>query len=285
MLMSASYGWREALYQVCLTYVSTTGEESAPSAIGAVQATGLDLQAIPQPVSADIVAVRVYVSTPDSGELYWHSDLAVGVTSLSVTELAKGPLLETQFTQPVPSGHIIQGWQGRMWIAKGNTLYYSEPQRPGIFSIEHNYFRYPSDITLVLPSLDGLYVADQHRTYFLAGNEATELQQLVVAPRGAIPGASALLPADALPPAQVVSGYFPVWWDTNGVLCRGYPGGQIERLTDGRLSTPTYERGTLLYREQDAMKQLLSVFSGTTGRQNQLGAADRVIVEVKNNGF
>lgn len=185
---------------------------------------------------------RIYRTGANGDELYRAVDAPAGIPDYLIGAGQLGALPAGRNLHPLPGGHLLQSWSGRLLVASGRTLYFSQPLRPGLHDPRHDFVRLPSRISMVAPVQDGIYLADRLRTYFLAGTD---------------PAQWALLPLEALPPAQGAFAVVPgslfdkvpavpvaLWLGPSGFVL-GLPGGQIALPQASRLRLPASLSGSL----------------------------------------
>lgn len=275
-------------YQVAITYKAMSGEESGTSLAVLVtieEGQGVRITNVPQPPSGSgIVAIRVYMSTCNGDVLYHQRDLAVGMTSATLAVAHTGKALETQWLQPMPPGQIVRYFNGRVYVAQGRVLWWSEALRYGYYNPSYNYVTFPADITLVAPVGDadagGIYVAAGTRTYFMQGADPKAMRRVIAYPHNAVPGTHVEVPASLFGGND--GARRPFWLAANGVFCIGTPSGQVEPQTETYYVAPHAERGAAILRERNGKRQIIV---GLGGQQtNVFRATDSVVATVYRNG-
>ncbi len=145
-------GFFAGTYQVAVTYASVSGEESgAGPGVAVTLAAGqaITVSGIPQPVDPSVTRIRIYLTATNGEVFYLHSDYAVGTTSAVLSQSATmGARLQTQFLVPAPPGQAIEPFNGRIYIAQGQVLWYTEPLRYGLIHPD-NYLLFPAEIDLI----------------------------------------------------------------------------------------------------------------------------------------
>lgn len=285
---SVNGGLRAGAYQVAITYATAAGEESGTSlavVVDVAEGQGVQLSAIPQPLDAAVTVIRLYLSGADGDVLYYQRDIPVGMTSTILGVHFEGKPLETQWLQPLPPGQIVRHYNARLYIATGQMLRWSEAMRYGYHNPVRSFRRYPDEITLVAPAGEGtaggLYVAAGSRTYWHAGADPKQSQQVVVYPHGAVAGTHCEVPAGLF--GLDLKGNVAFWLATNGIPCVGLPSGQLMPLTENRYVTPIAERGASLVRERRGGNHIVM---GLGGQQtNGIRASDSVVATVTRNGI
>ena len=145
-----------------------------------------------------------------------------------------------------PVGHIVCFFAGRMWIAVGSTLWYSEPYSLNLFRLATNYINLPGRITMVAPVLKGLFVSTTSRLYFFAGTNPSQMHQSTVAHYPAIEGTAAEVDGIAVGSGQISPLPMQMFTTTNGI-CLGTSEGQLVNLTYDTLEYPSATEGNAVY--------------------------------------
>jgi len=291
---TAAGAFTAGAYQVALTYLTLDGEEGGSTLATIVvvpEGGGIQLTQIPQPVDMRIVAARAYVTTPNGEVLYWLRDIPVGMTSVSLAWGPLGKALETQWLSPMPPGQIVRYGNGRLWVASGNVVWYSEPLHYGQVRAARNFMTFSDEVVVMeYPNEgdgSGLFVATRQRpnkpgrTYFIAGQNPKDAQLRIVHPYGAVKGTGATVPGIWFDPQ--LGGNVAYWMDDDGVPCLGLAGGTIRPLTTETYLAPDAESGATLVREINGQRQVLTNLRGTS--VNQAAASDVAVATVTRNGL
>ena len=251
----------KGFYQVAITFVSATGEESGTG--GSVEAEviadggALVLSAIPDPGNVDF-QVNVYVTGPSGGQLYFHEALPSGFPTFVIRRVnhpTEGSLLhplETQFGEPPPAGQLLEYHNGRIYIAQSNVVWATEPQRLGLVKPAVSYWQFPERVTLLQSVVDskgvgdGMYIASDV-TYFIGGIDTDNLFSRIVFEYGAVEG-TGLTIEDTRQAA---------WFSHKGFVVAG-PAGDANNVTIDRIAVSEFQSGAMLHREHDGVTQLLA---------------------------
>lgn len=145
-----------------------------------------------------------------------------------------------------PTGSIVKSYAGRVWIAKGNVLWYSEPFLYNTFNAARGYIAFPGKIVMVAPVIDGIYVSTEAMTYFIQGADPNKMQLVKVSNYGAIIGTDVTVDGIAVNNGKYSSLLMPMW-TTNQGICLGLQGGQVANLTYDRLTYPRVTEGGAVY--------------------------------------
>lgn len=226
-----------------------------------------------------------------AGALIWATDQdgytfsLVGSVGTIVDIPTIEPLPSFMCTPPLPLTNITYAF-GRVWGARGNILYYSEPYQPGWFKFTSNRFLFTSEITVIAKVSSGLFVGMKDKTVFLSGVEPDQMTELS-AGAGSIRGTLAYcnnLPelGDILGTPE--KGYVdvPVWRTTEGIVA-GNVTGKLYNLSKHKIKMGAPDIGASLYRQKNGIFQYLTSSSvGASG--SGLGGYDAKLVEAVKRG-
>jgi len=269
-------------YQVNFTWVYPDGRESgcARSSVIAISQDGAITVQIPQGPSGVLYA-RVYCSTQNGNTLYYHgyanenssyliSDTSSLIDPLRFFNIDKAPL-----------GHITSYYRGRIYIASGNTLWYSEPFQYEQFRLESNYFEFPEEIREVMPVEDGIWVASD-KLYYLSGEEPDKFKRTVKEHVKVVSGTSTKISGSYIHLDNTPIGYkwlvtsnLGVWVLFNQGLCIN--------LTAENVALESADSGTSLFLQDSGMNQYLSILR-TNSNPNNAILGDLVETQIVRNG-
>lgn len=152
----------------------------------------------------------------------------------------------TRIYNDPPVGSIVRSFAGRIWVADGNTLWYSEPFGPNLFRLSVNYIQLPAKITMVAPVQGGLFVSTTNKIYFFAGTVPREFVQHIVAHYPAIPFTDVEVDGIAVSAGQFTPLPAQMFTTTQGI-CMGTADGKIVNLTYDTLLYPSAPKGCAVY--------------------------------------
>lgn len=137
---------------------------------------------------------------------------------------------------PLPGGQALAYWQGRVLVARGTTLIFSEPIRYGVYDQLRSFIRFEEQISWIAALQQGIYVGLRNSVRFLSGSNYADLTQLVVA--GPSWRRSGVVTSTEAFDTKLVNGapYVAVWMSDRGFAI-GLPSGavvypQAERLKE-----------------------------------------------------
>lgn len=264
-------------YQVSFVNIATNGEESG--ATNPVVVTVPDGGSISISNIVSDHSVGVYVSPVNGEELFFQGNAHAPTFEIKQYH-NNGKGLQTLFMQRAPAGQLICGYKGRMYIAQGSTLWYTEAQRPGLYKPAENFFNLPERITVLLETEHGLYVVAD-KTYFLTGDDPKKMNLSIVGKATGIEGTG--VPVDAKDFKLDFNGKVAYWFSNKGAIL-GFPNGQLKYISEDRVAAVDAESGCTGYRELDGIRQLITNLS-QQNPENSFGASDNVTASVIRNGI
>lgn len=249
---SSTGSLNEGKYKVAITYVSSTGEESAASDIVNCDVSsggGIALTSIPNPATAFVSKVRIYVSEANGVMMYRHAEISTGVSAYTVMRSqTNGGVLRVSNLDEFPACKLICYYKGMMFGAIGNVLFFSEPFRFGLIDFRDNIVQFERDIKLIFPVQDGIYVCTD-KTYFMSGSKPSEFQLVEILPYSAIPG------TEFNHATENVGG----WFSDQGQIIAG-DGGQLKNVTIGKLAADKNTEGASIYIMRDGIESIVNTF-------------------------
>lgn len=278
--ISSTGGLPAGTYQVAITFSRIDMEESGSTeaaTISIAEGQGISLLNIPQ---SDADWINIYVTAPNDDVLKFYSSVAIGTTTASITSLPKGRVLQTQFGRPMPPGHIIRYYNGRLWVASGNVLWYSEPMNFGLCKPASNFFQFPDIITVCEPVDNGIYIVSD-ATYFLNGTAPEDMKLDVSCKDRGIMGTGMVVSAKVFDNES--SGEVAFWYGDRGAMI-GRSNGEVVPVSEGVLALPSYDSGVTALREQDGIRQLVTALYGS-GDSSAYAVGDAVSTEIVRNGI
>ena len=261
---------RAGTYHAVVTYVLADGRESGASASamatltadGAIIFTGM-----PIPTQPGVVSKRVYMTQPDGDQYYNVATVGAGASVAGVT--GYGAELRTRLLSPPPYGTAIASTLGRIFIASGKFVRYTDALDYEHVNLWASFYQFPADVTVIAGVGDGLYVCAD-KTYFIAGAGDKEARSKEIADFGAFPGTLSYLP----------NSLEPIWFTERGAVIGG-EGGSMNvvsvSLKAGEQATTHIHPGKMvdaasMVREEDGVRQFVVVGQQTEASSLQCGS-------------
>ena len=278
---AASGGLFAGTYQVAMTVKHPSGIESgATRSVSVAVAEGGGIQVI-APVATGIKFI-LYRTPPNgsSDELMQQVMVEPGSTTILGVGLLGNGIDSLFASRPLP-GQCLTAFKGRLWGAVGNVVWFTSDKSPHWFFPSSGYFQYEQLVSVLSPTEDGIYVGLPDQIYFLQGTDPFKMTQRAVSSVGAAKNSSTELPYDTFMSEGGTPARQGVFYDTDGFLCIGKPGGAIIRPTQAQFSAGNTQQGATTYRAQEGLRQVVAVLQCETGPQT---ATDTVVGTVFPNG-
>ncbi len=248
-------------YGVTMTFLRTDGAESgAPgsSYVAVPKDGGLEFSALPVSADPSVTSKRLYITEPNGEVPFLAMTLPNSLSFATYTDpTSLSFLCSTQFKSALPAGDVLALYNGRTYSAVGNVLWYSDPYNYELCDMRTNYLQFDSKVMIVAPVRDGIFVGTETETVFLAGDDPSVFQSVVVSPAGSARGT--LSYADPrFVTAAGMKGKTPMWVTTHGIAAGGDSGVFVE-LTSDRYVLPEVSSGASMYQYKSGNAQFLSV--------------------------
>jgi hypothetical protein len=255
---------RAGRYLVSLTYVRNDGQESgtdAPTVITLTETGGIQVYLT---ASGDpgVSSIRLYTSACDGDQLFlagtFPNQSGWQVYS-GETEL--GPELKTLFFDQAPAGHMLEYFNGRIYVADGQYVFPSKPYAYELFDLE-DYLPFDGPISLLGAVEDGLFIADGRRTYFVKDPKV----RVPVLPYGAITGTMTKIDLRLFGDGGM-EGTGLMWISRKGIVL-GTRGGSVRNLSE---SVYVFEAGSFgagLFRQSNGHNQYVALLQGSVGESD-----------------
>lgn len=273
-------------YQVTLTHVSSDGRESGAQRASTVDVTdkgSIDLTFIPATTTDTTVTdVRIYCSTVDGDVMYLVAVIPLGTTTYNISNIASATMpLKTQFIDQAPQGELLQLYNGRIYMAVGNFLYYSEPHAYEWFDMSTNFLGFTSSITNVMPVDDGIYVLAD-KLYFLDGSGPESFRQRERETYKGVKRTAVKIIGSDVVLENIPTGLKWLFTSDKGIILVG-AGGLVFNLTEKNVMLDKSSEGAAIFKSHGGINHYLSVLKNPDN--NRLHVGDDASAEVIRNGI
>jgi hypothetical protein len=152
-----------------------------------------------------------------------------------------GPDTTKHFSSP-PAGNHLEFYNGRIWIASEDILWYTEPFAYSWVNKATNFFPiYNGGIRMLKAVADGLYIGTEKGTFFLGGPDPSDMVlrqvdkgKVFIYSGVTVSGRELALVYDN---GLSMPGNAVIWATKDGVMI-GYPGGQVKAMTGTAIALP-----------------------------------------------
>lgn len=151
----------------------------------------------------------------------------------------------TRVFYDAPLGQHIAYFDGHMLIAQGNVIWISERYEPGKFRMKKNFFQMGTDVRMIKPVLNGLWVSDSEKTGFVPSGQGQQLANSPFLKKSSFPAhewSENIELVDLGKTVIQVPGMSAVWSSDEG-LCVGTEDGQLIVTTEDKLFYPAGDIG------------------------------------------
>lgn len=250
-------------YIVGLTFLDGLLEESGCPLYSTIELTtpgGIHV-AYTGTAPSGVSRVNVYLGDSGISSMRQARRLLGGETEATITSLKRGRRLETANLEELIAGELICTYNGRLYVAVGNEVYFSEYNRPGLMHPDFNELgTYPEDVKVLLAGSAGIWVVAD-RVYYYQGETANTFKYRDdVFPYSAAKGSGMMVPG-RLFKGKVFEEFpdeeLPYWFSDRGA-CVGLPSGQVVAPSFEVAEPGHYEEGASGVVKMGGATQLVS---------------------------
>jgi hypothetical protein len=143
------------------------------------------------------------------------------------------PTPTDNYKEATKVGQHIEYFNGRLFIAKNETIWYTDAYNYGVIDMRTNAIKMKDEVTMMKAVDDGMYVSigdinNRSSVIFLSGNTPSDMHSREVAGYGAIEGTG--VKAKSAYIGNGASGKQVLWTSHKGI-CLGENGGKFTNLT------------------------------------------------------
>lgn len=184
---------------------------------------------LPMAFDPTVTGVRLYGTRPDGGEMLRLGDYPSTGTSVSLPTLPTlGAPAPFPHMDPMPTGRYLGQWRGRLVVAVGSVLRFSQAMAYHVHDTRHDFVQMPQRITFVAPVDGGLWVGQVDHVVFLRGTAPQELAFERKTSRAPVPGSAVALASDEAGDASGGARAAVAWLSSVGFAMGTPDGGIIE---------------------------------------------------------
>lgn len=242
-------------YVVAIGLVAPDGEESQAYMLGGINLErGMRLSNLPVMMG---YSWRLYMTAPDGDVLYLTEEFPALMGEHVVNGRPDGMQCQTRNLQPMVPGDFVRGFAGRLFVAREDVLWYSEPMRPHLMAGRSNFIMFQGRIRFFEVLEGGAYVADDEGVHWLAGDDPTKWVKKTASPVLGIRRSSVLVKGHVLP-ERPTPDECAVWLSAEGYFM-GTPSGSVTSLQPGRIRVDPASEGRSVLLTRDGITQVITL--------------------------
>jgi hypothetical protein len=197
---------------------------------------GADLEiAFPPCLDTTVDGARLYLTRANGGEFLLAGSYPLSAIVPVSLLPPLGRAAPFRFMAPMPTGSFPKLWNGRLFVARANVLYWSEALAYHVHDPRHGFLPLPQRIRFVAPVDAGLWIGQADRVCFLRGSRPDEFSVENKAARPPVAGSAIGVPSEVLGEIAQGGANCAVWLAGNGYVI-GTAGGQIVEAHAGALA-------------------------------------------------
>jgi hypothetical protein len=185
--------------------------------------------------------------------IYYTNTLVIGYVKDRTGYTFAAPTMT--YKSPMPAGQLIEWYNGRLYVAKDNVLWASDPMYPSQTDSRKGFKQFQGRIGMMRAVREtGIYVGDSFKTYLLAGLDMNDFSLVDIADFPPIPGTDVEIDGSKLP--EPIAGKVLLWLSKYGVCLAG-KGRLFRTLTRDTYWPASTAQGAAVVRETNGIPQYL----------------------------
>jgi hypothetical protein len=258
-------------YGIGYAWVDDRGEESPTKFLGVFELTaGVTLSGL---TVKSGYSHRIYITTKDGEALYLADEWPALLTTYNVNTATNGALCSGLHLSPMPCGQLVKGSSGRLYVAKDDTLWFSEPLRPHLTRLSHNFVKFVGQIRFFEAIGPGVYVGDDAGVWWFDGTDPEKFQMRNASNALAIKRSSLSVAASIFGDRfRNTENTVALWLSTQGYMV-GSPNGEVTPLHPERVRLAADLEGKSVFLLRNGIRQVITLTAAAVPADPIFGAA------------
>jgi len=185
-------------------------------------------------------------------EIYYANGVETGVVknriSYSWVKTLELREVTTRILSSPPVGHLLSFFNGRIYIAVDNTLYYTEANSRNHVDLASNVIIESSRIRMIAPVDGGIYIGNSKEILFYKGESPKTFTRTLVANYPVIEGTETVAMTSQI--GDLEKGGKVVLMGTEQGLAVGFPEGKFVNFSEDKISYPSARYGAGIYKDR-----------------------------------
>ena len=188
-----------------------------------------------------------------NGDVFWSNGLENGILRFGTIPEAWSFLMpqsesDPRSLSPMPEGKCLELYNGRIWAARENAMFCSEPLGYQACDMARNWLMFESEVRMIRAVSTGLYVGTATEVNYIEGPTPAEFTRTVVSDSPVVQGTCAMIDGRQVLQGDVTTRC--VMWTALDGIYTGYPGGEVSKegravnLTKDKLRYPGGSTGS-----------------------------------------
>ena len=244
-------------YQLSYTRLADSLESGASTYASIALNNNAGLSLANLPILANHL-INVYLTSSNGSEAYYAGNTATSTFTFAGPNDALVLPLRTDNLSPAPAGRLLSFWRGRALTAVGKVLYASRTNQVESFAFRRDFKQFTTDITLVQPVENGIFVGTTTELAFLAGAEFDKLVFSSAANGAVVLGSGVAVQGELIKRGEGGGLGAAMLCIADRGIVAGFSDGGILRMTEGRYATNVTEVAAT-FRHIDGIPQYIAV--------------------------
>lgn len=228
-------------YMTAMTFRRADGQESGPSPVEVTTLTasrGLLWAGLDVSTDLGVTHKSLWLTATDGEVLYRAATVANTSTTAQysgdTTELAEA--IETMHLQPPPAGQALAFYAGRMWVARDEYIFGSQPFSAELFDLRE-YLPARGRVTMLAPRPDdkAMLVGTDAGVGWVTGGDLATMEYAHALDDPVLPGSLVYVPGEAFGDGDAGQTMIPMWIGESGVYAAAPPYWTVQPITLDRV--------------------------------------------------
>lgn len=185
-------------------------------------------------------------------EIYYANGVETGFVrdrvSYSWVKLLELREVTTRVLSSPPVGHLLSFFNGRIYIAVGNSIYYTEANSRNHVDLASNVIIESSRIRMIAPVEGGIYIGNSKEILFYKGESPKTFTRSLVANYPVVEGTATTVMVSQV--GELEEGGKIVLMATERGLSIGFPDGKLVNFSEDKVRFPSANYGAGIYKDR-----------------------------------
>jgi len=185
-------------------------------------------------------------------EVYYANGVETGFVrnrvSYSWVKILELREVTTRILSSPPVGHLLSFFNGRIYIAVGNSIYYTEANSRNHVDLANNVIIESSRVRMIAPVEGGIYIGNSKEILFYKGESPKTFTRSLVANYPVVEGTATTMMVSQV--GDLEEGGKVILMATERGLSIGFPDGKFVNFSEDKVRFPSANYGAGIYKDR-----------------------------------
>lgn len=276
----------EGRYQVVVTYSDADGRESGARLAASISVNanqGILLTGLLPSINNEVTTTNIYCTQANGEVFYLVASIPDTDTTFAINDVSHAVVtLKTQHMSAPPAATMLEYYNGRVYGAYENLLWWTEAMSYEHVSMSHNFVQYPSDIKGIMAVDDGIWVAAD-KLYYLAGKDGPDMRNIEKEDCVMVKGSGVKISGSYIFLENTPLGQKWLITTDRGIFVL-MSSGVVLNLTEKNVAFPEAEQAAAAFIQQDGVNKYVSLLKNPNSDVQNVAVGDLAVGEIVRNG-